>query len=355
MEKAMSDEKCPQCGAELCPTCFQCITEHNEDPVSSCPGTEGNLRTGTHIPLREADLRRQLAAEKERADERELALQSLTPGGSEFINDPQRCVEHVRGVNSVRHRLLLKYKKRSDEAERERDEALRLRDFDTSTIPLPKGLMLEYGRLDALWQKLVKELDEAMAALTFREQCEEQELAGMAARLDGAPRQADNPEPWLLGWDSQDKELAVLNELTYLREHHDECHQPAGNYALLLDRLKGVKTNHGDCLIAAKMDELEAEITLLQRKCKAEWMKQAGDALEAENERLRLATANAIDEQFKVEHRCGNWYEAWCAAMGTAKPDLPHDLGIWEIGKALLNPEDCTPGRREQLNHEAFD
>ena len=49
-------------------------------------------------------------------------------------------------------------------------------------------------------------------------------------------------------------ELADL--LEYLSEHHDECHQPAANYQLLLDRLAGVPTNHGDCPVAKKLDEL---------------------------------------------------------------------------------------------------
>ena len=47
-------------------------------------------------------------------------------------------------------------------------------------------------------------------------------------------------------------------ELIYLRAHHDECHEPAARYDLLLDRLAGVATNHGDCPIAAWLDELEA-------------------------------------------------------------------------------------------------
>ena len=49
-------------------------------------------------------------------------------------------------------------------------------------------------------------------------------------------------------------ELADL--LEYLSEHHDECHQPAANYQLLLDRLAGVPTNHGDCPVAKRLDEL---------------------------------------------------------------------------------------------------
>ena len=53
-------------------------------------------------------------------------------------------------------------------------------------------------------------------------------------------------------------------ELTYLREHHDECHQPAANYELVLARLAGTPTNHGNCPVAATLDEYEAEIERLR-------------------------------------------------------------------------------------------
>jgi hypothetical protein len=48
-----------------------------------------------------------------------------------------------------------------DHVTRERDEAERLREFDTGTRELPKGVMLEHNRLDAAWQKMLKERDEA--------------------------------------------------------------------------------------------------------------------------------------------------------------------------------------------------
>jgi hypothetical protein len=37
------------------------------------------------------------------------------------------------------------------------EELERLRDFDTTTTPLPKGLMLEHSRLDSMWQELVQD------------------------------------------------------------------------------------------------------------------------------------------------------------------------------------------------------
>ena len=56
------------------------------------------------------------------------------------------------------------------------------------------------------------------------------------------------------------RERAFVNkELAYLREHHDDCHQPAANYELLLCRLAGEPTNHGNCKVAAELDRLEAE------------------------------------------------------------------------------------------------
>jgi len=37
-------------------------------------------------------------------------------------------------------------------------ELERLREFDTGSRELPKGVMLEHGRLDAAWQKMVKRI-----------------------------------------------------------------------------------------------------------------------------------------------------------------------------------------------------
>lgn len=45
------------------------------------------------------------------------------------------------------------------------EAAERLRAFDTSAVPLPKGLMLEYVRLDEMWQQLVRERDTLQADL----------------------------------------------------------------------------------------------------------------------------------------------------------------------------------------------
>src|ERR1035437_6260039 len=59
--------------------------------------------------------------------------------------------------------------------------------------------------------------------------------------------------------------LATYDELTAeldaAKKERDEvdCHQPAANYELLLCKLRGEPTNHGDCPVAAKIDELEGK------------------------------------------------------------------------------------------------
>lgn len=60
--------------------------------------------------------------------------------------------------------------------------------------------------------------------------------------------------------DAAKKESQTLrDEIEDLIEQNTLCHQPAVNYELLLEKLKGVPTNHGDCPVAAKLDELEGK------------------------------------------------------------------------------------------------
>ena len=40
--------RCHTCGADVCRLCGYCLTEHNEDVVCNCPGTEGNRCPATH-------------------------------------------------------------------------------------------------------------------------------------------------------------------------------------------------------------------------------------------------------------------------------------------------------------------
>jgi hypothetical protein len=52
------------------------------------------------------------------------------------------------------------------EVDREMKRLENLRAFDTDTTPLPKGVMLEYTRLDGMWQQLVRERDELKRQVT---------------------------------------------------------------------------------------------------------------------------------------------------------------------------------------------
>jgi rubredoxin len=51
-----------------------------------------------------------------RAQEWALALQSLTPGGSEYVDDPERCVAFVRETRKSQHAAILAATKRAKEA-----------------------------------------------------------------------------------------------------------------------------------------------------------------------------------------------------------------------------------------------
>lgn len=61
------------------------------------------------------------AVEKER-DRWRLALEGLTPQGSEYHNDVERCVKHVRDVRLSQHESIKKAIKRSHAVEKENAE-----------------------------------------------------------------------------------------------------------------------------------------------------------------------------------------------------------------------------------------
>jgi hypothetical protein len=42
-------------------------------------------------------------------------LEGLTPGGSEFVNNPEGCAAFVRDKMEQQHRLIVKFKLRGDE------------------------------------------------------------------------------------------------------------------------------------------------------------------------------------------------------------------------------------------------
>jgi DNA repair ATPase RecN len=69
-----------------------------------------------------------------------LALESLTVGGSEYHEDPERCVAHVRERQESQHRAIVKFK-------RERDDYLKRLDEQAKA-----------------WAPLVEQRDQARAA-----------------------------------------------------------------------------------------------------------------------------------------------------------------------------------------------
>jgi hypothetical protein len=88
----------------------------------------------------------------------DLALQSLTPGGSEYVNNPERCVAYVREARESQHKAIVKFKSERDaitaECERLR-EALR---------GLVDGVVLEVDEKGA-GGFLLARLSDARAAL----------------------------------------------------------------------------------------------------------------------------------------------------------------------------------------------
>lgn len=52
---------------------------------------------------------------EEERDQWKKALHSVTPGGSEFANDPLACVEWIRKTRTVQHNTILAFKKERDQ------------------------------------------------------------------------------------------------------------------------------------------------------------------------------------------------------------------------------------------------
>lgn len=118
--------------------------------------------------LAEAKMSRDVAREKadtleRERDEARRAIESLTPNGSEFVNDPKACVEYVK---QNRHHLwesIKRFKYRSDALER-RNAAL---------VEAVEGLvasandMRRYGSMTqvAAWDRLDAALARAEAAV----------------------------------------------------------------------------------------------------------------------------------------------------------------------------------------------
>jgi hypothetical protein len=83
-----------------------------------------------------AELEAKLAQAEQERDTWKKAFHSVTPGGSEYANDPQACVDFVRKSRSDQHEVILKFKQGRDEARQERDQ---LRDWQaTVTVSLQR-------------------------------------------------------------------------------------------------------------------------------------------------------------------------------------------------------------------------
>ncbi len=58
-------------------------------------------------------------------DRYKRALEGLTPGGSEFANDPERCAAYVRDTIEHQHRMIIKFKLRGDKILKDYEDAVK--------------------------------------------------------------------------------------------------------------------------------------------------------------------------------------------------------------------------------------
>lgn len=93
-----------------------------------------------------ADRERQLA-------EARRALESLTPGGSEYVADAARCVAYVRDRRDQQHRILVDFKQRAESAEAKLRAVGELRDELRRDKHLDRSIAMNFwaaDRLDAI-------------------------------------------------------------------------------------------------------------------------------------------------------------------------------------------------------------
>jgi hypothetical protein len=93
-----------------------------------------------------------------------LALQSLTPGGSEYVDDPARCVAFVREAREGPMEMLKRFKQTIDRLElelKQKDETLRWRltseEMPTANVPVIARYVNALGnerRIRAMWAAL---------------------------------------------------------------------------------------------------------------------------------------------------------------------------------------------------------
>ena len=71
-------------------------------------GADWSAHVAACVAIRDenASLRAKLAEAEVERKRFDVALQSLTPGGSEYVNDPERCVAVVRQIRDSHHKLI---------------------------------------------------------------------------------------------------------------------------------------------------------------------------------------------------------------------------------------------------------
>ena len=109
------------------------------------------------------------ARAQERVDELETQIQAHTKGEAmwEFEEHEKQCncQSCLQREIAEMDQICVQKDEEMARLQAEVERLERLRNFDTGTTPLPKGLVLEHTRLDNLWQKLVIEKQELMQQL----------------------------------------------------------------------------------------------------------------------------------------------------------------------------------------------
>lgn len=116
-------------------------------------GEQFNYATHSEALLETLLLAQSALAERDkRTREWALALQSLTPGGSEYVDDPERCVEAAREGREFWRRATSEFKQQL--AERD-TEIARLRKVCGSSCPVCGHFLIEHdlSRDPATWER----------------------------------------------------------------------------------------------------------------------------------------------------------------------------------------------------------
>jgi len=94
-------------------------------------GDAARARNGEAGPLlrRQAEQhKKEIAAERERADRAERLLHNLTPGGSEFVDDPKRCFDFVQARLLTTAKIVIERNEALAEVERLRKELAEIKE-----------------------------------------------------------------------------------------------------------------------------------------------------------------------------------------------------------------------------------